>query len=582
MRYATSTMVSPMSRLLCAMVCIAGWASTAHGQEVFMVIDGEGTIDFLRQTADCGDVDSRGVPDFVIGARDTGAGRIRVIAGEDGATISEYLGIEVGGLGEELAGIGDFDGNGTLDFAAGVKWSDVPASNAGQVWVFDGPSASPIAVIDGPGANFLLGRSLAAIGDVNQDGFADIIAGGFYGEVRVYAGPSGSLMRTHDGPGTRPSVAGVGDMDLDGFPDYLIGWPQDSTAGQWAGRVTVFSGRTGAEIHTVFGLHAANVPSFYGDHLGFSSAGLGDVNGDGYPDFLVAAPGELGNGFTGSRGFATVYSGLDAEILYNVDTGTDATANFGTKLAAGGDVNGDGVGDFMVGSPRENVYAIGITQGAVSTFSGKTGQMLWKRSGGPWDNHPLDKGIGEYMAILGDMTGDGRAEFAIGMWEANYSFPYAGRIMVFAGAPGDATSVCASGTNSSGERALIDAQGPITSGTTLLSLTVVGSVPGQFGLFYYGPEAASTPFGNGIGCVGGGATGFFRLEPALLSDAAGAGSRAIDFASPPVDAGPGAWSAGSTWFVQYWFRDPAAGGAAFDLSDALELQLTPGTPGSGG
>ena len=101
--------------------------------------------------------------------------------------------------------------------------------------------------------------------------------------------------------------------------------------------------------------------------------------------------------------------------------------------------------------------------------------------------------------------------------------------MNFVGAPGDATSVCVSGMNSSGERALIDARGPITSGTTLLSLTVVGSAPGQFGLFYYGPEEASTPFGNGIGCVGGGgATGFCRLELAARCVRRRGGGRAVD------------------------------------------------------
>jgi hypothetical protein len=184
----------------------------------------------------------------------------------------------------------------------------------------------------------------------------------------------------------------------------MVGWPQDSTAGQWAGRVTVFSGRTGAEIHTVYGLHSANTPLFYGDHLGFSTAGIGDVNGDGVPDFLAAAPEELGDDFTGSNGFVTVYSGLDASVLYDVNTNTGATANFGTKVAGGGDVNGDGVGDFMVGGPREAPPQTTSGWGSVSTFSGKTGQMLWKRWGGPFDGHPEDGAIGEYMAILGDMT----------------------------------------------------------------------------------------------------------------------------------------------------------------------------------
>lgn len=107
------------------------------------------------------------------------------------------------------------------------------------------------------------------------------------------------------------------------------------------------------------------------------------------------------------------------------------------------------------------------------------------------------------------------------------------------------------------------------------ALSAAGAAPQQFGLFCYGREAAQFPLGNGFGCVGTGGLWYSRFLPPELTDAAGAASLDVDLTSAPAGAGPGRIEPGSTWFFQYRYRDPAAGGAAFNLSDGLRETFQP-------
>jgi hypothetical protein len=102
-----------------------------------------------------------------------------------------------------------------------------------------------------------------------------------------------------------------------------------------------------------------------------------------------------------------------------------------------------------------------------------------------------------------------------------------------------------------------------------LLLTSVGAPPGQNGLFFYGPAETIDIFGNGLLCVTGGT---LRL-PVVPIDGLGTASHAFDVTDPPQ-----AWgqvTAGSTWYFQFWYRDPAGGGASFNLSDALGATFCP-------
>jgi len=106
-----------------------------------------------------------------------------------------------------------------------------------------------------------------------------------------------------------------------------------------------------------------------------------------------------------------------------------------------------------------------------------------------------------------------------------------------------------------------------------MSLTVSGVPPTQFGLFFYGGDQTQVAFGNGFLCVTGSET--FRLQPPTMSDIFGLNTKALDYTQAPMNAGSGMILAGATWNFQYWYRDPGAGGAFFNLSNGLEATFCP-------
>jgi len=127
-----------------------------------------------------------------------------------------------------------------------------------------------------------------------------------------------------------------------------------------------------------------------------------------------------------------------------------------------------------------------------------------------------------------------------------------------------ASVYCVGAPNSAGPGARISHTGTLDLDLDDLVLTCDGLPPGQFGIFFYGSNPIQIPFGDGFRCVGG---QLFRLLPPLLSDGAGSVERPVDLANPPQEAGR--ILDGSTWRFQFWYRDPAAGGAGFNLSDGL-------------
>ena len=129
---------------------------------------------------------------------------------------------------------------------------------------------------------------------------------------------------------------------------------------------------------------------------------------------------------------------------------------------------------------------------------------------------------------------------------------------------------CIATTNSTGASAVISALGSSSVGSNVMTLSAE-PVPNQPAIFFYGPEQAQVPFGNGFLCVGTGATGIARLD--VETGAGNVVTHALDMTMPPTPATQ--ITAGSTWDFQCWYRDPAAGGAFFNLSDGLEITFTP-------
>ena len=130
-----------------------------------------------------------------------------------------------------------------------------------------------------------------------------------------------------------------------------------------------------------------------------------------------------------------------------------------------------------------------------------------------------------------------------------------------------ATNYCIGAPNSVGPGSVLFPEGTPSVSLNDFDIRATGCPPGQFGIFFFGPDPIQIPFGNGFRCVGG---GIVRFLPPILVGAAGEALLDLDVTAPPAS---GAIVAGSLWNFQFWYRDPAAGGAAFNLSDGLSVRF---------
>ncbi len=135
----------------------------------------------------------------------------------------------------------------------------------------------------------------------------------------------------------------------------------------------------------------------------------------------------------------------------------------------------------------------------------------------------------------------------------------------------EVSNYCLSAPNSAGAGARISAGGTISISASDFELVTDGAPPNLFGLFYYGSAAIELPFGDGWRCVGAGTSGTLRLNPPVQIDSTGAVHRLVDFTLPPAGSGPGKIDPASTWYFQFWYRDPGFGDSGFNLSDGLRV-----------
>jgi hypothetical protein len=284
-----------------------------------------------------------------------------------------------GSLGFAVANAGDVDRDGINDIAAAAI-SDVPAP---AVYVFSGATGTRLHRLpDG----FQVGVSLAGGSDVNGDGHADLLVGGIEdgtrtGYASVYSGKDGVLLRRVWGTAQKDhfgaSVSFAGDVNRDGIDDLLIGAPQRQTG---PGYAVILSGRDGRFVRGFTGFA-------FGDEFGASVAGLGDVDGDGYPDAAVGAPMSRARGYIGG-GLLSVVSGKDGRSLQAL-AGSGTMAQFGKFVAFAGDVNADGSFDMLVSGALElSVFSHGniarMGRGCGATVPPDLTALSAPRLGQPW------------------------------------------------------------------------------------------------------------------------------------------------------------------------------------------------------
>lgn len=308
-------------------------------------------------------------------------------------------------FGYSVAGGCDFNGDGHPDIVVGAPYFDLVGKlDAGRVYIFSGVDHRVLCILDGETANSLFGYSVACAGDVNGDGTPDFLVGapGYNsnrGRTYVYSGSTFTLLHTFDGSAAGDqcgrSVSGVGDMNGDGKADIIIGSPGVDNG---KGMTHVYHGGTWTVRCTDYGEN-------YNDSLGISVSGPGDLNNDGTPDYIVAAP--YWDGIFSNEGQVYPMSGATCNLLFPLHSfhGDQANEHYGYSVS-GADVDHDGYTDFIVGAPGYNDSA-----GAVAVYHGSTGTIFVN---GILYGEAIGDKFGFSVSKAGDVNNDGNDDFNAG------------------------------------------------------------------------------------------------------------------------------------------------------------------------
>jgi hypothetical protein len=280
-------------------------------------------------------------------------------------------------FGSSVSKAGDVNDDGYSDVVIGASMYDNGQVNEGRVYVYLGSIsglssvASWTAESDQASAEF--GASVSTAGDVNRDVFSDVIVGAFEydngdqneGRAYAYLGSASGLSATpawivesnQSGALFGFSVSTAGDVNADGFSDVVVGSPYFDNGHVDEGRAYVYLGSASGLSATSSWIGENNLA---GTQFGRSVSSAGDVNGDAYSDILVGADGGLGRSYvylgsgdppSGSRGETSPTSGLSVIPIWTVES-DQANASFGSSVSTAGDVNGDGFSDVIVGARR--------------------------------------------------------------------------------------------------------------------------------------------------------------------------------------------------------------------------------------
>ncbi len=373
-----------------------------------------------------GDVNNDGVTDIIVGAprvdtNGNNAGSAIVYSGSDGSVLHTFLGdANDDELGHVVSGAGDINGDGYADLILGVPEH---GNRLGLAKLLSGKDGAVLHTFYGAADNDRFGYSVAAAGDVNNDGTDDIIIGVPYtdspasdaGSANVYSGADYSLLYTFQGEDSNDlfghSVDGQIDLNSDGYADLIVGAKraEGSPCSTFCGSTTVLSGQDGSVLKKIYGGNY--------DQEGHSVSYVGDVNNDGTNDYMTSSP--VG-GNSSKYGVLRVFSGTTGSALHNMAGAKNSW--FGDDSAALGDINNDGYNDFIVGITRDNSLGIGGYTGAVQMVSGKDGSILDTYYGSEASGY-----FGQDVAGSADFSGTG-IYAVVGAHGANSS---AGRVTVY-------------------------------------------------------------------------------------------------------------------------------------------------------
>jgi len=344
-------------------------------------------------------------------------------------------------FGVDVSDAGDVNGDGFDDVIVGASWFTQGQTNEGAAFLYYG-SANGLSqtfnwMVQSNSAQAQLGYAVSTAGDINNDGYDDLIVGApgylakggafiFFGKA---SGPAATanivLIGEQNGSKFGYSVSTAGYVNNDNFADVIVGAPEyDGTAGANQGRAYVYYGRTSgvatspnwtAEIDSQEG-------GFDGDLFGHSVDTAGDFDSNGFDDVVIGAPYYAPDGVTGlvaifpgansglpnSGGVATLADGYDDIAGYNPDS------ELGFSVAGAGDVNGDNFDDVIVGAPS---YVGGQgPEGAAFLYLGNANRFGGSPSSYDFPLNPPQQGslFGNDVDGAGDINRDGFDDLIIG------------------------------------------------------------------------------------------------------------------------------------------------------------------------
>ena len=376
----------------------------------------------------------------------------------------------LGDAANDLAGFsvslaGDINGDGFDDIVVGAPYSDHDGVGAGRAYVIFG-KASGFGTIDlrnlQPADGFVIrgddaynyaGFSVSGAGDVNGDGFDDIIVGGSGYSGFYYGGtPTAYVIFGKQSPGTvdlkslapsdgfviqgeygygfqRFNASDAGDINGDGFADIIIGDP--AANGQAGAAYVIFGKASGFGTINLASLASPTgfvIEGGAGDRAGVSVSGAGDVNGDGFDDLIVGAyfgdnggsnAGEAYVIFGKASGFGTIDLANLAPAAGFAIQGDTAEDWAGFSVSAAGDINGDGFGDLIIGAPLGDDGGDGAGEayvifGKASGFSTVDLTNLAASAGFIIQGDAAGDAAGWNVSAAGDVNGDGFDDLIVG------------------------------------------------------------------------------------------------------------------------------------------------------------------------
>jgi hypothetical protein len=346
-------------------------------------------------------------------------------------------------FGSSVSRAGDVDNDGHDDVLVGAPYEHAGASWAGRAYVFGGNGGTLLHTLQSPNpeSDGRFGECVSAAGDVDNDGFDDVVVGAHLedggvqngGRAYIFSGQTGTVLYTLQSPNPQTggdfgrSVSAAGDVDNDGHGDVIVGAPSENGGAPSAGRAYIFSGATGLVLHTLI----SPIPESYG-FFGTAVSGAGDTDGDGYDEVLVGAFYE--DGGAGGAGRAYILStqpGVLPRTLLSPSPQPDG--HFGRSVSLAGDVDSDGTHDVIVGASEEDIGTMS-NAGRAHVFSGGAADLLYTlESPNP---EPGGK-FGRTVSGAVDVNGDSHSDLVIAANDEDVGgVAGAGRTYVFSGIGG--------------------------------------------------------------------------------------------------------------------------------------------------